>query len=425
MDSNQLQDIYQGEQLFQEGKIEEALVIFENVLEKNPDNLSALNNKGVALNELKRYHEAIDMFQAVLKKDSDNANAAFNLISNYFATDNWREAENALMGYGHCLAQDDINLIKNDLAKFQSITKPHVPGETPQNSPFVYENAQEDVNRIIHSDLFFIMGTPKSGTTWLQYLLNGHPEILCSGEGNFNQLIKGLNKVVNDYNTYIEEINKAIGTSNYTVFSKENLQYLFVTIVGLLFSNIKMSPSIKCIGSKNPILIKELEIHASLLPRSKFIHIIRDGRDVIASAWFNNRRRNKADSKKRWPDFKSFVQFGVEQWVSDVRKARSFGRLFPDRYFELRYEDLHKNPDPIIEKMLNFLKVNSTPELAERCRWAGSFEKLSKGRKRGEEDENTFFRKGIIGDWEQHFDKESVDIFMLNGQSLLKELGYS
>ena len=68
MNSNQLQDIYLGEQLFQEGKIEEALVIFENVLEKNPDNLSALNNKGVALNELKRYHEAIDMFQAVLKK---------------------------------------------------------------------------------------------------------------------------------------------------------------------------------------------------------------------------------------------------------------------------------------------------------------------------------------------------------------------
>jgi len=424
MDSSQLLEIYRGEQLFQEGKIKKALAIFDDILENNPDNLSALNNKGVALNELKRHQEAIEVFQSVLEKDKNNQNAAFNLISNYFATSNWREAENVFMGYGHCLDQNDTNLIKNNLAKVTPLIKPKDQQETSQRRPFEYEKVQEDVNRIIHSDLFFIMGVPKSGTTWLQYLLNGHPEILCTGEGNFNQIIKGLNEVVNDYNTYIEEINKAIGTSNYVLFSKENLKYLFVTIVGLLFSNIKLSPSIKCIGSKNPILIKELETHASLLPGSKFIHIIRDGRDVIVSAWFNNRRRNMKDSTKRWPDFKSFIQFGVEQWGSDVLMARSFGRAFPERYFELRYEDLHQDPDPTIERMLNFLKVNSTPELVERCRWAGSFEKLSKGRKRGEEDENTFFRKGIIGDWKQHFDRESLDIFMRNENNLLKELGY-
>ena len=28
-------------------------------------------------------------------------------------------------------------------------------------------------------------GAPKSGTTWLQRLLDAHPEVCCSGEGHF------------------------------------------------------------------------------------------------------------------------------------------------------------------------------------------------------------------------------------------------
>ncbi len=43
------EETQQGEDLFQNGEIREALNMFESVLEKNPDNIAALNNKGVAL----------------------------------------------------------------------------------------------------------------------------------------------------------------------------------------------------------------------------------------------------------------------------------------------------------------------------------------------------------------------------------------
>jgi len=419
-----IEEIQKGEHLFENGNIKEALAVFQSIYEKEPNNLLALNDKGVALNGLGQYNEAIKTFLDVLDKDNNNSIAAFNLISNYFAIHKLEEAENVLSKYGHCLNQQDLLMIKRDLEKLQSIATENLSEDIAHSSSFDYETVQRDVNRVLNTALFFIMGVPKSGTTWLQYLLNAHPEILCSGEGNFNPLAKGLQSLVNDYNLDVEGVNRAIGTSNYVMFSQTNLKYLFVTSIGLLLSNLKIDPGVKCIGSKNPILIKELEIHASLLPSSKFIHIIREGRDVIVSAWFNNLRGNQKDTRRRWPDFKSFVEFGVQQWVSDIQKAQCFGQLYPERYIELRYEDLHRDPNPLLQKLLKFLGVDSSTSTVDQCRHAASFEKLSKGRKRGQEDRNTFFRKGIVGDWKNHFDQDALDIFMKHGSELSDKLGY-
>ena len=339
-----MQEIREGERLFQMGNIEKALFVFESIAEKQPDNLSALNNKAVSLNGLARYDEAVEIFLDILEKDGNNSTAAFNLISVYLALKDLQGIEKAISAYAHCLSQEDILLITDDLRKWQAEEKnvPEIDKRDPSLSG--YAQTHKDILKTLKKNLFFIMGVPKSGTTWMQYLLNGHPEIACSGEGNYNHIIKGLKNIVNDYNLDISGVNRAIGTTDFLLFSRENLQYLFVTSVGLLLNNLQAGPEIKCIGSKNPILIKELEVHADLLPSSKFIHIIREGRDVIVSAWFNNLRGNEEDTRRRWPDFKTFVDFGARQWVSDITKARLFGKAYPGRYLELRYEDLHENP---------------------------------------------------------------------------------
>ena len=38
--------------------------------------------------------------------------------------------------------------------------------------------------------IFFIGGTAKSGTTWVQLLLDAHPEVSCNGEGHFLDNLK-------------------------------------------------------------------------------------------------------------------------------------------------------------------------------------------------------------------------------------------
>jgi hypothetical protein len=59
-----------------------------------------------------------------------------------------------------------------------------------------------------------------------------------------------------------------------------------------------------------------------------------------------------------------------------------------------------------------------------RCVESASFERLSRGRQRGEEDPSSFFRKGIAGDWQNVFTEEDKRVFKEEAGDLLIKLGY-
>jgi hypothetical protein len=55
---------------------------------------------------------------------------------------------------------------------------------------------------------------------------------------------------------------------------------------------------------------------------------------------------------------------------------------------------------------------------------AASFERLSKGRERGQEDPSSFFRKGVAGDWRSVFTEKDRRVFKEEAGQLLVRLGY-
>lgn len=110
-----LEELEAGETLFAEGKVEEALSVFESLLQKDPSNNVALNNKGVVLNQLRRFKEANDAFTKAIENDKSNCDAIFNLISNCISTRDWSTATHKLRKYGHYLSSKDRNSLKNCL----------------------------------------------------------------------------------------------------------------------------------------------------------------------------------------------------------------------------------------------------------------------------------------------------------------------
>ena len=121
MEANQFrEEIIRGEEHLQQGKTDQALEIFESLLQREPDNVFVLNNKGVALNRLGKYEEAIQLFLVALQKDKNNSNAAFNLIANNIAIGKLEEAEAVLEEYQHSLSANDVEMITNDIQKFRS-----------------------------------------------------------------------------------------------------------------------------------------------------------------------------------------------------------------------------------------------------------------------------------------------------------------
>ena len=72
---------------------------------------------------------------------------------------------------------------------------------------------QEELLRFATRQLFFVGGAPRSGTTWLQQILDAHPDISCRGEGLF------LNRLAVPMESLIAQWGEAIAQKNTKLFS--------------------------------------------------------------------------------------------------------------------------------------------------------------------------------------------------------------
>ena len=99
-------------------------------------------------------------------------------------------------------------------------------------------------------------------------------------------------------------------------------------------------------------------------------------------------------------------------------------RLLGDNYAEVRYEDLLRRPEEEVGRVLRFLGADAGEGAVRRCVEAGSFERWTKGRGRGEEESTSFFRKGVAGDWRGVFNERDKQIIKEVTGDLLIELGY-
>jgi hypothetical protein len=95
------------------------------------------------------------------------------------------------------------------------------------------------------------------------------------------------------------------------------------------------------------------EIHA-LLPRARFIHVLRDARDTVASLLSASRTWGRAWAPRRAAN-------AARTWVSHVDAARHAQRMLPaNLYTELRYEALHASGQQVLQDLARWLGLTWT-----------------------------------------------------------------
>jgi tetratricopeptide (TPR) repeat protein len=69
----------EGERLSEEGKLEQAEIIFREVMDSHPDNSRARNNLACVMWQTRRHEEALQLLYKAIQLDPDNIDAAWNL----------------------------------------------------------------------------------------------------------------------------------------------------------------------------------------------------------------------------------------------------------------------------------------------------------------------------------------------------------
>jgi hypothetical protein len=307
--------------------------------------------------------------------------------------------------------------------------------------------------------VFFVTGLGKSGTRWLTKILDSHPEVLCKGEGRFfsagwrradlaNE--KALASSLYYALTHSEHLRLWIERS---VWSRdgdpdEHINALMRLATQYFLTTELARSGKRLVGDKSPLLdegfMREV---GTVYPRARVIHVIRDGRDRTVSSMHRGWRRasqgyphrlsneDLARGEALREDPRGTTETGVftEDWLRQAARnwRRLVGRAVEDGpallgsdYTEVRYEDLLERPYEEVGRLLGFLGVDARGTLVERCVLSASFERLSKGRERGQEDPSSFYRKGIAGDWKNHFTEEDKRVFKEEAGELLIRLGY-
>ena len=210
----------------------------------------------------------------------------------------------------------------------------------------------------------------------------------------------------------------------------------------------------------------------------KAFHVVRDPRDIVVSAYYSHLHSLKAPSWKTLQDVRAHLQklpkedalFFELDFLSDQFEEMAAWNYEQDHILELKMEDISADPLRSFEHILKFLDmydektwrgigqraralrlsmnrwnhkgrrympgklpmfpvpkrpVHHLPGFAlEQITKKLSFKKLAGGRTKGEENVNSHYRKGVHGDWKNHFNEEHINYFKIHYNDLLIQLGY-
>jgi hypothetical protein len=276
----------------------------------------------------------------------------------------------------------------------------------------------------------FIVGASRSGTTLFRLMLDAHPELAiphetpfmvklarkCAKSDNPNFFVDNLTSAGKwpDYHLETASLKQAINELD--PFNVGDAVRTFYRLYATKFGKTRW-------GDKTPKNIGDMEEIQELLPEARFIHVIRDGRDVALSI-----------NKAYWGP--SSVRDAAKWWRSRIEKARRQVKVL-NYYMEIRYEDLVLHTEEVLRETCAFIDLRWDPSMLDY--WQKSAERLNelqdtvirggqirKGEDRRNERSLTSKppQKDRIGCWKNEMNDADKECFAGIAGELLVNLGY-
>ena len=267
----------------------------------------------------------------------------------------------------------------------------------------------------------FIIGCPRSGTTWVQLLMAQHPEVATAPETQI-------------FAYYLDHFQRQwrheqegpgskhqgpVGLSR--VLSPTEFDEMCGRTAGIVFDKIaQRNPNATVLAEKSPRHALQAEFIQRVFPDAYFLHVIRDPRDTAASllaagrSWAPWAPKNAIDAGRLWL-----------QCVSAARRIKD-----SDRYLELRYESLSSAPGRELQAVFEWLGIPRDLAFCDQAVATCEINKLKKTSKEeglpipGEKNPKDFFRNGAVGGWKSELTRGEIRVIEYICREAMRGTGY-
>ena len=167
--------------------------------------------------------------------------------------------------------------------------------------------------------------------------------------------------------------------------------------------------------------------------RYKTFFVTRDPRDIVVSHYFATRRDTARVKNPLYYEQLADPASGIPWMIDRLNEMglfaaqRSWAEVSNDRnVLLLHFEDLIGNRQfECFKKILAHCDIALPDSVLNELLEAYSFQRLACGRRPGEEDTNSHYRKGVSGDWKNHFSAVHIDKFKATTNDLITICGYT
>ena len=266
----------------------------------------------------------------------------------------------------------------------------------------------EEQENVLEKNMIWIFGSPRSGTTWLRKLMSANPKNLI-----WNEPYLGVH-----FRIHKNQLSrKDYVFSQY--YKDDWLPSLRKFILSCTYSHVRTI--------QNKIIIKEpngsgaAPLLLECLPNSKFIFLLRDGRDVVdslidahkANSWnpeFSAIPLSNQKIREKQIEYYSKVWNNLSHTIWEAYKKHQ-----PNLRLLIKYEELMKNTSLELKKIYEFLDDTIENIELEKIISKHDFGKIPLS----EKGSGKFYRSANPGSWKKNFsDKEQQLMNSIMGDTL-------
>jgi hypothetical protein len=266
---------------------------------------------------------------------------------------------------------------------------------------------QEDPLARLESGPIFVVGAARSGTTWVYDILSSHPKVAGAYETWLFTMQQGVGNLFGP--AHFPPGNSGLGRS----FQREDVVREVRGFAGSLLAK-SLGPGHRFLVEKSPSHVMTMPLIQEILPDARFIHVLRDGRDVSVSV----RQAARTWAPKWRETFGRSIASSAWAWKQTIRRTRRDGPELGEALLEIRFEDLKADPLSGIARLLDHCRIPWQPELPEQIAARTDFDSNYRS------SESRFRRGGRVGDWRTRFSLIDRLVFSLAAGDTLIQTGY-